>query len=87
VATAPPDTNKTPWDARLVERMSRSSSAATRGRPLSPIGFFFLALFYSVLAAAWGHDIWYGVAWFAVLVAIRQLAELVRGRRSHGGRR
>ena len=56
-------------------------------RPLSPVGFFFMALFYSVFAAARGHDVWYGVAWFAALVAIRQVAESLRERRSHGGRR
>jgi hypothetical protein len=82
---AVPPSSKTPWDTRLIDRVSRSSSVANR--KLSPLGFFFVALFYSALTAVWAHNAWYGIAWFAIMIAIWQLGERVRRRRSHDGRR
>jgi len=61
-----------PWDARLVEWMSRGSDTARGGR-MTPAAACFIAVGYIVLAVLNRNPGWYVLAALAVANALRVL--------------
>jgi hypothetical protein len=61
-----------PWDARLVEWMSRGSDTARGGR-MTPEAACFIAVGYVVLAVLNHNPGWYVLAALAVANALRVL--------------
>jgi hypothetical protein len=77
MAATAPEPAKTPWDARLIERMSRSSASARH--VWSPGGLAVYGTVWVILATVTGYVGWYLVGVFAYAMAALRL------RQSRGG--
>ena len=77
--TAADETERPPWDARLVAWMSGSSGAAQK--ELSPLGRAFHVAIWAAMALASGGSVWWVCAGAAVMVFASKLIESLRRRR------
>lgn len=86
MATSPGDGDHRPWDLRLVEWMSRSSSTARSRSQARPLQLAIYTVFYWGIALANGGKVAYAIAAALTVffVGTRVRARLIRRSQANG---